>query len=255
MKTIREKVLNTLLPEIKSWNFILTCCEGGAAASGRLDPYSDLDLILCVEDEFLDMVFPKIEEALIKNWKIQSRWRLPDNKNYNQCYFKLRDTPEYFFVDVVVMRPETLSHFFEKERHGIPVIHFEREKIVQCQSVDLTAYRLKIMERVKSIDDSLPFYCSIIQKEILRNLPVDTLAFYRIVVGFLVELLGMKYRPSRFDFGLRYTSVDFPISEQYELQKFLFAASLEEIKLNLPILETKIQNLVAQIKSSVEEPH
>lgn len=246
------QVTKSLVDEIKSWPFSVACWEGGSAANKRSDQYSDLDLVICVEDGNTEEAFAKIQDALRRLSPIDQQWRVPEPTwhGHSQCFYKLADTPEYYFLDVVVMQEKATQKFLEKERHGTPVVHFDKKGFVQITSADTPEFWSKMEARRKAIEASFPFFKILIQKEIARKRPIDAMAFYRTWTNFLVELWGMKYRPLRYDFGLRYTHIDFPKDVQAELEKFCYVSSLSDIQNRLPEIELRLRQLLKETQRS-----
>jgi hypothetical protein len=251
MTLSRHQITTSLVDDIQSWPFSIACWEGGSAANQLTDPYSDLDLVICVENGKTEEAFSRIQNQLGSLSKIDHIWRVPAPTwhGHGQCFFKLSHTPEHFFLDIVVMEEKATQKFLEKERHGTPVVYFDKKNFVQIKSADTAEFRSKRDQRFESIKASFPFIKTLVQKEIARKRPIDALAFYRSFVSFYVELLGMKHRPFRYDFGLRYAYFDFPTEIQTELEKFNFVANLNEIERRLPEVESQIQQLLSELKT------
>lgn len=70
--------------------------------------------------------------------------------------------------------------------------------------IDLPGQEAVLSARLTELMDSLPFRTILVEKELVRNHPLDALAFYQGLDRMLIELLGLKFRPPRFDFGPRY---------------------------------------------------
>lgn len=242
MTNSREQILSELINEVKNWEFSLACWEGGAAANGRLDTYSDIDLIICVEDSRVEEAFNNLKTRIDTFAKIEHYWRVPEPtwNGYSQSYYKLADSPDYFFLDIVVVKETSVSKPLEVERHGRPVIHFDRQQIVTSISSDTIEFWKTMRTRFLNIEASYPFYKAIVLKELQRQRALDALAFYRHLLNFYIELLGMKYRPFRYDFGLRYSSFEFPEDICQSIEKFSFVSGLQNIQNNMPLIDSEI---------------
>ena len=69
-----------------------------------------------------------------------------------------------------------------------------------------------------------------VEKELKRGRPLDAMHFYTgLVLRPLVVLLGMRYRPFRFDFGQRYLHHDLPESIQNEMEAICFVGKPGEL--------------------------
>ena len=59
----------------------------------------------------------------------------------------------------------------------------------------------------------------------------------------------MKYRPAKYDFGLRYTYREFPREETEALEKLMTVNSLDDVDRNLEILEKSIRGLLEELEA------
>jgi hypothetical protein len=245
----RQQITKTLIDEIQTWDFTIAAWEGGSAANQRQDSFSDLDLVLAVENEKTKEAFQKIEKLLSKISPIDHIWRVPEPTwhGHGQRFYKLHDGPEFFFLDVVIMEEKAKQRFLEKERHGTPVIYFDKKNFIQVESAHTQEFNEKRSARLRTIKDSYPFFKILVEKEIRRNRPLDAMAFYRSLTNLLIEIQGMKFRPYRYDFGLRYIHVDFPLAEQKQLQQILYPSDLNSIQNLLPIIDEKMRSLFQEL--------
>jgi hypothetical protein len=253
MKFSRNDLLKEIVNETETWPFAIACWEGGAAANNKLDSYSDIDLIVCVEDKNVEESFLNIKNRLQSLAEIEHPWRVPEPtwNGFSQCYYKLKESPDYFFIDLVIIKKSSFKPF-ESERHGNPVVHYDRAKILTITSADTSEFWHKIKLRLENLSNSLPFYNAIVIKELKRNHPLDALAFYRQIVAAYVELLGMKYRPFKHDFGLRYSHVDFPKPVVIEIEKFSFVSSADEIKQYAPMIIEKSETVISEVRDGLQ---
>jgi hypothetical protein len=74
----------------------------------------------------------------------------------------------------------------------------------------------------------------LVAKEIARGNPLDAIAFYqRFCIGPMVELLRMKHCPERYDFGLRYSAIDFSEPVFRQLVHLCYVRDLEDLATKL----------------------
>ena len=78
MDKIREKFIQSLKEIIENSEFIHTAWEGGSAATGFLDEYSDLDLAIICDDDKIETAFELIENYLQENYGIKRKFRMPE---------------------------------------------------------------------------------------------------------------------------------------------------------------------------------
>ena len=77
MNNFRADFSQTLQELYENQEYIYTVWEGGSAATGYLDEYSDLDLgIICADDK-VEEVFEITQNWLKHNYPERHRFRLP----------------------------------------------------------------------------------------------------------------------------------------------------------------------------------
>jgi len=234
MHPFKEKIRNALVTTLKNDPRALAAWEAGSAANGTSDSFSDLDLMI-VGQEDIDGLFAEIETALNQTSRVSHRYIEPKSlwpDCYSRIYF-LEGAPKHFFVDVGIVlhtAKEPISEVLQVERHGRPVIHFDKTGVVNPRGVDSVAFNLKLKKRLNEIESAFPIYKTEVFKEIDRGHFIDAYAFYFSgIIKPLVELLGMMHRPFRFDFGLRYIHKTFPETEQRAIETLLQIQSLKDL--------------------------
>jgi hypothetical protein len=84
-------------------------------------------------------------------------------------------------------------------------------------------------------------------KEVVRKRPLDAMAFYRSYTNLLIELYGLKYRPFRYDFGLRYLHNDLPQDIQRQLERICYPTDLTTLESNVPEIEKTVSGLMSEL--------
>ena len=211
----KDKVRQVLLTNLQAQPTVSAIWEGGSAANATSDPFSDIDFNI-VSDGGEDGVFEVIERSLNAVSRVTHVWNEPKTvwPDLTQKIFFLHQAPKHFFIDVAVFpqsATKILDEFMQAERHGAPVVHFDRLSLLQRRPVDQKEYLEKHRQRLKELLEAFPVYRTNVFKELDRGHTVDAFAFYfNGMVKPLIELLGMIYRPFRFDFGFRYLSRSLP---------------------------------------------
>jgi hypothetical protein len=79
--------------------------EGGSAATGRLDEYSDIDVVIVAGLEAALAIFDAVEHALSGVDRIVHTWRVesPPFRDTAQRFYFLAGAPRFFAVDCVVV--------------------------------------------------------------------------------------------------------------------------------------------------------
>lgn len=244
----RARVIDAVVPALRSLDAVEAVWEGGSAATGRLDAFSDIDLCIVAAADRTDQAFDAVESALAAVAPIEHTWRVepPAFRDMAQRFYLLADAPPYFAVDCSVLAPAGVEQFLERERHGEPLVYFDRAGRVRAASLDRSAHKAKRRHRLAQIGQAAPVYALLARKELARGRPLEALGFYQALLRALVELFGMAHRPERFDFGMRYVNSDFPPDVQRRLAHFAFVPDAQS-------LAGRIDEIVAAIDGELTE--
>jgi predicted nucleotidyltransferase len=100
----REGLKGELLSALEPCDWIRTVWEGGSAATGRLDRFSDLDLVMVVEDERVPSAFTLIEEKLKEGYGIRRTVVVPEPAwhGHSQRFYFIEGAPALFYIDLLV---------------------------------------------------------------------------------------------------------------------------------------------------------
>lgn len=223
--------------------------EGGSAATGRADRFSDIDLCLVAESSLNDALFEAIERTLAGVATITHTWKVADPPwpGFAQRLYVLEPAPRFFLVDCCLLEPATAMQFLERERHGEALVYFDRGGTLRPASLDRSAFAARVRRRFDQVQSAWPIYMTLVAKELARRRPLDAHAFYSSALRLLIELVGMRYRPERFDFGWRYLHHDVPPELQADLQRWLYVGSPESIEGHLSAMDGLERRLVAEI--------
>ena len=227
-RNMKEEILELLEPE----EWVLAVWEGGSAATGYLDDLSDLDLAMVVRDDSVERAFDILEDYLGGTYGISSRMRMPEPAwhGHSQCFYFINDAPELFYIDLLVEKESSGNRLLEPERHGTPVIWLDRSGILRaCRATgeELGDKRRRFFE---SLSAFLPLIATEVRKQIERGKRIDAVTQHqRFVAGRLAGLLNLKYRPARFDFGIRYAERAYPEEVNRRLEELLYIPGFQEV--------------------------
>ena len=221
--------------------------EGGSAATGRLDEYSDIDLVIVAGLEAAAAIFDAVERALSGVDRIVHTWRVepPPFRDTAQRFYFLAGAPRFFAVDCVVVTEAGAPQFLELERHGEPRVLFDRTATIRALPLDHASLAARRAQRVVQLQGAIPVYRMLVEKELARSHPLEALGFYQALLRALIELLGMRHRPDRFDYGWRYVESELPADAQALIRDHAFIA-------DGPALEQKVKNLGAELTRQLE---
>ena len=220
----RNRIAEAICIALEPLPDVLAGWEGGSAAFGALDDYSDVDLnFLVADDVSFDVLYAHAERSLATVSPIVASHSAPPGR-----YYKLKDVGEFLLVDLCFYRANGLEHNLEVERHGQPLPLFDKGEWLRPRFVDERALALKRQQRYEELFSWFPVSQSFVRKAILRGKHAEALAaFWAYTLRPLAEILRMRYCPLRWDFGVRYIDRDLP-SEPYA--RFRALAYVRDIK-------------------------
>ena len=251
----RERIFRVVLPALEADHTARACWEGGSVAMGRADAYSDIDLYVVADTARHEPILDAFESALAQAAAIAHTWRVepPAFAGVAQRIYLLKDAPRFFAVDCAVLTAEAAVQFLERERHGTPRVVFDRDARIEALPLDRTRHAARLRQRLAQIRASWPVYRTIVAKELARGRALDAIGFYfNGLLRPLIELVGMRYRPDRFDYGWRYLHDELPAELQHQLASFAYVAGPERISEHLPAIDRLVASLFAELEATTE---
>jgi predicted nucleotidyltransferase len=251
MNEFRKEFIIKFKNLLESTSSIHCVWEGGSAATGFLDEYSDLDLGIICDDKKVEDNFNKIETYLQEKYGILQKFRLPEPNwhGHSQCFYLLENTPEMFYVDLMIQKLSAGNRFMESDRHGNSIVWFDNKRLFDPTPTPDEEIANKGKRFYKMISDSTWILLIDVKKQILRKNTIDAYVLYYQLISRMSYLWNLKYRPAKSDFGLRYTHRDFPIETVDWLQNIFIVTDLDDMMNKLKIVEEKYQELLAELKS------
>jgi hypothetical protein len=210
---MRDKIIETLTTTLQPLDFVLAFWQGGSAASGYTDEWSDIDIHVIVRDECVEETFAIVEKALKIISVIQFKYRIPEPTwhGHSQCFYQLAGVSSFLAIDFVVNKLSNPNRFLEVERHGKAVIGFDKANLLVPPPLNRKEHFAKMQERFTTVKNNFDFMQILVKKELNRGHLAEAVANYHAyTLQPLVEVLGMVYRPYRYDYKFRYISRDFP---------------------------------------------
>ncbi|HEX7149540.1 MAG TPA: hypothetical protein VF512_18675 [Actinomycetota bacterium] len=247
----REQVIEVLRGALLPLPHVNAAWLGGSDAFGRADELSDVDLQVEVDDGFVAATFGAVEAALAAASPIVARlvMPMPTWHGHAQRFYRLRDTAETCAVDVVVFeRSDPRRYYNQTERHGRPLVLFDRAGVVRPVPLDPAELDATLAAAVAGIRERLPFTLPQAAKEVRRGDALAALgSYHRYLLAPLVTLYRVRHTPARHDFGSRYTRDDLPPEVQETLAELSFVADLDDLAAKLPRAERLLRELLDEL--------
>jgi predicted nucleotidyltransferase len=232
---------------------VIALWEGGSAATGFKDIYSDLDLVIVTEHSVADSIYARLDEYLSSHFSILRRFRMPEPTwhGMSQCFYLLDSAPPCFYCDISVVdraNPEKLCAY---DRHGKAVVHYDKHKIFVSEATD-PAELERIQKRVYKMATSLDFIFMLeLEKALMRcNWIAANSAYHSFIMRGLIPLMNLKHRPHKADFGIRYIERDYPEQEAVFVADLLSISDIEQIRHKHKMAYDRYQALKASLSES-----
>ncbi|MBN2541230.1 hypothetical protein JXI42_00030 [bacterium] len=251
MKDFREQFNENLKELLYTNKKILASWEGGSAATGYLDEFSDLDLCMVCDDDAVEEVIVYLEEYLEKNYGIRHRFRMPEPvwHGHSQCFYILDKTPPLFYLDVVFMKLSSGNKLLEPDRHGNAVVWFDKANALKISPTPEAEIEKKGKLYYSLARDMFDLIAIEARKQILRGNKIDAFIDHNMLVArFLAYLLNLKYRPAKYDFGLRYANREYPAEVVAFLEDVMIGLNFDELETKMQLVERKFYELLEELK-------
>lgn len=228
----RARLRTTFADRLEQIPFCRALWEGGSTAWHRDDEWSDLDLMVLVDDGRIDETLSAIRAILEELGTVEHWWRLPEPTwhGHAQVFAMLREAGPHVIFDIVIVDPTAEVRFDERERHGEPLILFDKHGEVTAPPLDRARHAIELTSALERLRVTFPLFQGLVDKEIRRGSRLAAVAAYHaLTLHPLNTLLRIRHCPDRFDYDLKYASVDLPPEVADRLEGLAFAADLEEL--------------------------
>lgn len=209
----KATIINALTTTLEPMDEVRLATLGGSDATGRADEMSDVDLVLFVRPGTVETVAQTIDDALRGLSPVRQMLRLPMPTwhGFNQAFYQLADAPEHLMIDWVIVEMGQPHPWFERERHGMHRVLFDKDGAYRPTSVDMAALRGSAAKKVAEARVKFAIFRHMAVKCARRGLPADAAYFHHaLTLRCVVDLARCVHCPERFDFGFRYLRDDLP---------------------------------------------
>lgn len=232
---------------------VLAAWEGGSAATGFLDDFSDLDLVIICEDDAVEELFHRIEAHLAGVYGIERRYRVaePAWHGFSQCFYKISQVPELFYLDIALIKKSIPNKFTERDRHGDALIWFEKMPLIDPSPTPADKVSEKGRHFYKMVTQSDFLIITEIQKALARNNFTEAFPrYFQFLTNQLGVLLNLKYRPCKVDFGLRYAYRDFDSADVKLLEYAMQVNSTEVLREKFKLVLHRYNQLNEELRDT-----
>lgn len=229
----REKILNSIAEGLKPLDYVYAMWQCGSAAFGRVDEWSDIDVVIDVEDDRLKDVF-EITDKVLKNLApIERTYGGPQTMSLGsyQKVYKLKGISKFLIIEVCAVKHSSTEKFLQREIHGEIFVHFDKKNVTDNTPINKAEFAQKLRSRIDDIENMFNMYQILVEKELNRHNYIEAMQFFLgFTVSLLLEALRIKYKPYRHGFRTRYVYYDLPKDVALRLQGFYFIKDGEELR-------------------------
>lgn len=240
----RTALVDAVVAAVRERPDVRAAWEGGSAAWGRADRWSDADLQLLAADDdpaTTAAIFDAVEAALAAHGGIERRYAVPEPAwhGHSQRFYHLYAAGAFVMLDLVVVRPGVPERFLAPQQHGRARVLFDRGAPDAPHTApppfDAAAHRARLQRALDDHVARFDVFQPLVVKEVARGRFLDALGFYHgLTLRPLVAVLGMRHRPLRFDFGLRYLHLDLGAADADRLAGLHAVADLADLAAKHP---------------------
>ncbi len=235
MKITRDKIIKKLHDGLIKNQSVFAFWIEGADALNTTDKYSDLDIWLDVEDSFEDKVLREIQSILSQINSLDFEYEIDHpHPKIKQAFFHLKNTSEFFIIDVCI-QSHSRGIFLTKGKKDEEIkVIFDRKKIIKFKELDKADFKKLLAKRIKKLNETFLFFQAWVKKGVNRNNFLEALNYYySFVLEPLVELLRIKYEPTKYNFGLKHIERDLPNDMLSEIEDLYKISSINEITVKM----------------------
>ena len=228
----KNQIVAALHTALEPLDYTHALWEGGAAAFGRVDEWSDLDILVDVDDNHLEDAVQVIEETLNQLSRIELKYQVPQPTwhGHHQLFYRLRDSSKFLLLDLVLIKHSNPNKFLQPEMHGQAVIYFDKSGVIQSAPLNQEELVSRLKDRLEALKVSFDLFQVLTIKELNRGNLIEALNFYHnFTLRPLVEVLRIPHEPTRHGFYTRYIYYDMPAEVLSKLESLFFIADGDDL--------------------------
>lgn len=229
----KATIVRTLVATLEPMDEVRLATLGGSDATGRADELSDVDLMLFVRPGAVEVAAGAIDGALrgLSPVRLMMRLPMPTWHGFNQAFYQLADAPEHLMIDWVMVEVGQAHPWFERERHGVHRVLFDKDGMYEPVGVDSASLRAGAAKKVAEARAKFQMFRHMGAKCARRGLPADAAYFYHgLTLRCVVDIARCVHCPERFDFGFRYLRDDLPREVYEEIARLCYPKDAGEIE-------------------------
>jgi predicted nucleotidyltransferase len=246
----RDRIILELVNALRPLDYVYAFWECGAAAFGRVDEWSDIDVNVVVDDNKIDETFSQVEKALAMLSPIKLKYEVPKEtwQDMSQAFYKLEKASDYHLIDLAVLKLSKRDKFLEPRVHGNLVFYFKKGEKISPAPLDVQEFNNSMQKRLLRLKARFDIFNCFVQKEINRKNYLEALdLYYNVTLSSLVEILRMMHNPFHYDFKMRYVHYELPPDVIKRLEWLYSVRGLEDLQGKYEEASTWFSSLAANV--------
>jgi CheY-like chemotaxis protein len=246
----KKEIIHALCEALEPLEYTHAFWEGGAAAFQRVDEWSDLDLLIDVEDEYVSDTLQVVEATLAKLSPIELKYEVPQPSwhGHAQVFYRLQNTSKYLILDIAVIQHSHPNKFLQPELHGQVVVYFDKSNVAKAPRLDHQELATRLKDRLSALKITFELFQILTLKELNRGNLIEALNFYHnFTLKPLVEVLRIPHEPTRHGFYTRYIYYDLPEEIIKKLERLFFVTDGDDLLLKRQDAEDWFYNTLEKI--------
>ncbi|NIK80387.1 tetratricopeptide (TPR) repeat protein [Paenibacillus castaneae] len=249
----RDFIIESLKKGLEDCSYVNAFWLEGSDGTGKLDEFSDLDIVLNVADGFEEQALQQLEALLAAIGPLDLNYKEYKNDQQSYTVFHLLNTADSLFLDVSIQSQSHKYTFLREDTSVIPKVIFDKIGIIQYESLNQDKLHNQIQERLYHLENTFKQRGRAI-KYAKRNKFLEAFAYYqKFVLTPLVELLRIKYAPIHYDYYLVQASRQLPVEVLDRLEHLYKVNSVTDIEAKIEIAARLFDQTLCEMNSSNHE--
>lgn len=254
----RKQIISALKDSLEKNSSVTAFWLEGADATGHVDEYSDIDAWLDVLDGQEEHVISQVRRTLSDlsplDLDIDPRHPHPDIR---QIFLHMRDSSKYLILDLCIQSHSRSFHFTRGHKDELIVMVFDKNQTIKYHDLDEESLRAALRDRVSHITTMHPIHKLWVEKAVnLRDFLESLHAYHQWILEPLVELLRIRYEPTKRSFSLKHIRRDLPKTVVNQLERLYETRAMADIEIGMKVAEELFLSTVHTLHANVviEQP-
>lgn len=248
----RETIINSIRSRFAEDDRVYAFWLEGSDGTGKIDAYSDLDMVLDVEDGTEEKVLTELEAILSQLGQLDMNVG-PEYITKGLLYnvFHLANTPSTLLLDVTIQSHSREFVFVRENKEEWPKVIFDKQGVVKFQSVDPNELKIKNSSRIEQLEGVFQQRIRAV-KYAQREQFLEAFAYYhKFVLNPLVEMLRLQHTPLIPYYYLIHISRHLPEQELDQLEQLYKVQSTKDILSHIDKAAVWFESLAVRLKRSL----